>query len=180
MCLVKVVNFLNVHVYCQERRFDTSHTGFLRDSRSLLTAANELVTFQYVAPLARITYVWHGAGIFAHVQHVIIKFWKRVAQLTLPYNRPLRLTLPLFTPDQLGNSISSNYHSFRKKDKCVREPNSTFPSRFCLYPQKVTCGIAWKILDVRDMTLYGKYFEYYEKFVKYQVLLFTVNDLDEI
>lgn len=79
------------------------------------------------APLARIIYVRHGAGIFAHVQqHVIIKFWKRAAQRTAVY-RPPRLTSALFTPDRLGNSISSNYHSFRKKDKCVREPNSTLP-----------------------------------------------------
>jgi len=34
------------------------------------------------APSARIIYVRHGAWILAHVQHVIIKFWKRAAQRT--------------------------------------------------------------------------------------------------
>lgn len=34
------------------------------------------------APFACIIYVRHGAGILAHVQHVIIKFWKRAAQRT--------------------------------------------------------------------------------------------------
>jgi len=32
--------------------------------------------------LGRIIYVWHGVRILAHVQHVIIKFWKRAAQRT--------------------------------------------------------------------------------------------------
>lgn len=40
-----------------------------------------------------------------------------------PLCRPLRLTWALFTPGQTGNSISTNYHSFRKKDKCKRDPN---------------------------------------------------------
>lgn len=69
---------------------------------------------------------------FVHVHYVIIEFRKRVAR------RPLRLTWALFTPGQTGNSISTNYHSFCKKDKCKREPNR--------------CGRHYLKLHTRDVT----------------------------
>lgn len=59
-------------------------------------------------------------SFFVYMQYIIMKFRKRDAHRSA---RPLRLTSALFTPGQLGNSISTNYHSFRKKDKRERESN---------------------------------------------------------
>lgn len=73
------------------------------------------------APLRiRISYVRHDASLLRAraLRH------NRISKTRCaPPCRPLRLTWALFTPGQTGNSISTNYHSFRKKDKCKREPN---------------------------------------------------------
>lgn len=73
------------------------------------------------APLRiRISYVRHDARLLRAraLRH------NRISKTRCaPLCRPLRLTSALFTPGQTGNSISTNYHSFRKKDKCKREPN---------------------------------------------------------
>lgn len=50
-------------------------------------------------------------------------------------------------------------------------------SRLYLHPQKATCNVAWKILDVRAMTLHRKRSRRYQQFCKRikRLLLITKN-----
>lgn len=91
----------------------------------------------------RISYVRHDAELLRAraLRH------NRISKTRCaPLCRPLRLTSALFTPGRPGNSISTNYHSFRKKDKCKREPNQC--GRRCALPYRQVPG--------RDVTR-GKY-----------------------
>lgn len=118
-----IENFYDEKIEIRWKRGDCSSSVKTRSRKGRhLDLGSALTIFPSLnAPLRiRISYVRHDARLLRAraLRH------NRISKTRCaPLCRPLRLTSALFTPGQTGNSISTNYHSFRKKDKCKREPN---------------------------------------------------------